>query len=168
MQLVKWRVYDIFHLFQVKILRLSCFIKHMIIESLKQKNSLFIKHNIKLFYMTDKNFINLRGIAFWFLIFLWQIILWVDWFILRLSRSWNLSEFELKTRRSTFFVIKVVGSFIIDLVFQEIQVYSLLVYFRHAVFLWRIIFFHPWWLRVLMILIIFSFFEKMIIKILLR
>ena len=159
MQLVKWRVYDIFHLFQVEILRLSSFIKHMIIESLKQKNSLFIKHNIKLFYMTDKNFINLRRIAFWFLIFLWQIILWVDWFILRLSRIWNLSEFELKTRRSTFFVIKVVGSFIIDLVFQEIQVYSLLVYFRHAVFQWRIIFFHPWWLRVLMILMIFSFFE---------
>jgi hypothetical protein len=138
------------------------------IKSLKQRNSLLLKSNVKLSYMTDKNFIYLRGIVFQFLIFLRQIVFLISIFIFRLNCGWNLSQFKLKATWSTFLLIAFAWSFIVDLVFYEIQVYSLLVYFAHAVFLWRINFFHPWWLRVLMVVLIFSFFEKKVVKVRLR
>lgn len=135
---------------------------------MEQRNSLFLKWNIKLSHMTDKNFISLWGIAFQFLIFLSHIVFCISWFIFGLSSCGNLSEFKWKTWRSFFLLVAFDRSFIVDLVFHEIQVYSLLIYFLHAVFLWGIIFVHPLLLRVLMIFLIFSFFEKKIVEILLR
>jgi hypothetical protein len=167
LQLIKWRINKLLILVEINILIWSCYIEHMI-KSLKQRNSLLLKCNIKLSYMTDKNFIKLRGIVFQFLIFLRHILFWIGNFIFRLNCGWNLSQLKLKAKWSTFLLIAFVWSFIVDLVFYEIQVYSLLVYFTHAVFLWRINFFHPWWLRVLMIVLIFSFFKKKIVKVLLR
>jgi hypothetical protein len=144
-------------------LRWSCSIESLV-ESFKHKNSFFLKCSIKLSYMTDKNFILLRWIAFLFLNFVLKILLCE--IIFRLSSAWNLSEFERKSWRSCVLLITFIGNLIIELVLHEIEVYSLLIYFT-AVFLWRIIFVHPYLLRVLKIILISSLFEKKIVKILL-
>jgi hypothetical protein len=144
-------------------LRWSCSIKSLV-ESFKHINSFFLKCDIKLSYMTDKNIILLRRIAFLFLNFILKILLCE--IIFRLSSAWNLSEFKRKSWRSCILLIAFTRNLIIELFFHEIEVYSLLIYFT-AIFLWGIIFVHPYLLRVLKIILISSLLEKKIVKILL-